>query len=83
MENCGKCTNEKNFINCFFILFPANLNAENISKVYFAGGCFWCMEESFDKVNGVIKQFLDILVDMLKTLNTKMLLKTLLAIMKR
>jgi methionine-S-sulfoxide reductase len=24
-------------------------------KVYFAGGCFWCMEESFDKVKGVIK----------------------------
>jgi len=24
-------------------------------KIYFAGGCFWCMEESFDKVNGVIK----------------------------
>ena len=22
---------------------------------YFAGGCFWCMEESFDKVKGVIK----------------------------
>jgi len=24
-------------------------------KAYFAGGCFWCMEESFDKVQGVIK----------------------------
>ena len=24
-------------------------------KVYFAGGCFWCMEESFDKIDGVIK----------------------------
>tara|TARA_B110000444_G_C18604674_1_gene484721 strand:- start:110 stop:739 length:630 start_codon:yes stop_codon:yes gene_type:complete len=24
-------------------------------KAYFAGGCFWCMEESFDKVDGVIK----------------------------
>ena len=23
-------------------------------KAYFAGGCFWCMEESFDKVEGVI-----------------------------
>ena len=23
-------------------------------KVYFAGGCFWCMEESFDKIEGVI-----------------------------
>ena len=26
----------------------------NFKKVYFAGGCFWCMEESFDKVDGVI-----------------------------
>ena len=24
-------------------------------KAYFAGGCFWCMEESFDKIKGVIK----------------------------
>ena len=24
-------------------------------KAYFAGGCFWCMEESFDKIEGVIK----------------------------
>ena len=30
---------------------------ENLSfkKAYFAGGCFWCMEQSFDKVDGVIK----------------------------
>ena len=27
----------------------------NYKKAYFAGGCFWCMEESFDKVEGVIK----------------------------
>ena len=26
----------------------------NYKKAYFAGGCFWCMEESFDKVKGVI-----------------------------
>ena len=24
-------------------------------KAYFAGGCFWCMEESFDKIDGVVK----------------------------
>jgi peptide-methionine (S)-S-oxide reductase len=23
------------------------------AKAYFAGGCFWCMEEAFEKVNGV------------------------------
>jgi len=24
-------------------------------KAYFAGGCFWCMEEAFEKVDGVIE----------------------------
>ena len=28
--------------------------AQNIKTAYFAGGCFWCMEEVFEKVNGVI-----------------------------
>ena len=33
-----------------------NLNENsNYKKVYFAGGCFWCMEESFDKVEGIIQ----------------------------
>ena len=27
---------------------------QNFKKIYFAGGCFWCMEESFDKVDGVV-----------------------------
>jgi peptide-methionine (S)-S-oxide reductase len=26
----------------------------NFSKAYFAGGCFWCMEEAFEKVEGVL-----------------------------
>ncbi|MBH0182393.1 MAG: peptide-methionine (S)-S-oxide reductase, partial [Nitrospira sp.] len=24
------------------------------AKAYFAGGCFWCMEEAFEKVEGVV-----------------------------
>jgi len=33
-----------------------NLNENsNNKKVYFAGGCFWCMEESFDKEKGIIQ----------------------------
>ena len=28
-------------------------NNFNYKKAYFAGGCFWCMEESFDKVDGL------------------------------
>ena len=55
----------------FLFIFLFNLNLLNVSagiisittgdnkneykKAYFAGGCFWCMEESFDKVKGVIK----------------------------
>jgi peptide-methionine (S)-S-oxide reductase len=25
-----------------------------LAKAYFAGGCFWCMEEAFEKVGGVL-----------------------------
>ena len=37
---------KKTLLIIFFLLLPVNSNAGNISKVYFAGGCFWCMEES-------------------------------------
>ncbi len=30
-------------------------NNSKYKKAYFAGGCFWCMEEAFDKSNGVVK----------------------------
>ncbi len=45
----------KNFFFIFLILLTSSkiLNAQNLSKAYFAGGCFWCMEESFEKINGV------------------------------
>ena len=29
-------------------------HSQELKKAYFAGGCFWCMEESFDQVEGVI-----------------------------
>ena len=38
-----------------FFLFQTSLFAENLEKAYFAGGCFWCMEESFEKKEGVIE----------------------------
>ena len=44
---------KKIFLTLFFIIFSTNLYASNIQKVYFAGGCFWCMEESFENLNGV------------------------------
>jgi peptide-methionine (S)-S-oxide reductase len=52
-------------INCYFFSNTYALSGElsattgeskgEYKKAYFAGGCFWCMEESFDKVKGVIK----------------------------
>ena len=50
----------KKFINfkillTFIFLVWSNIGqTQNIKTAYFAGGCFWCMEEAFDKVNGVI-----------------------------
>jgi len=36
------------------LVFMSSYSYAEEKKVYFAGGCFWCMEESFDQVEGVI-----------------------------
>ncbi|HWV44537.1 MAG TPA: peptide-methionine (S)-S-oxide reductase MsrA [Nitrospira sp.] len=38
-----------------FALWPSAglVKASTQAKAYFAGGCFWCMEEAFEKVDGV------------------------------
>jgi peptide-methionine (S)-S-oxide reductase len=37
------------------LLIPAAALAQgNLSAATFAGGCFWCMEEAFEKVPGVV-----------------------------
>lgn len=33
---------------------PSTVASATTAKAYFAGGCFWCMEEAFEKVEGVI-----------------------------
>jgi peptide methionine sulfoxide reductase msrA/msrB len=35
--------------------FMTNANSENYQKATFAGGCFWCMEASFEKVEGAVE----------------------------
>ena len=40
----------------FFILITqTSLFAQELEKAYFAGGCFWCMEETFEKKEGVLE----------------------------
>ncbi len=36
-------------------IFQTSVYAQNFEKAYFAGGCFWCMEESFENKEGVIE----------------------------
>ncbi len=44
----------KYFLVIFLTFILINLsNASQKDKAYFAGGCFWCVEESFEKLNGV------------------------------
>ena len=37
------------------LIITNSVLASEKSKAYFAGGCFWCMEESFEKLTGVEK----------------------------
>jgi len=46
---------KKILILVLFIMIQNISYSSEIKKAYFAGGCFWCMEESFDKIKGVVK----------------------------
>ena len=47
----------KKFLSIIFILISSTTfaNSPNFERAYFAGGCFWCMEESFENILGVSK----------------------------
>ena len=55
MDNISLIIMKKIIFFVTIFLLNKNIYAAEFSKAYFAGGCFWCMEESFDKVDGVIK----------------------------
>jgi len=38
-----------------FLFLQTSVFSQDLGKVYFAGGCFWCMEESFEKTEGVLE----------------------------
>ena len=44
----------KKFLILIFFLQTSALS-QNVDKAYFAGGCFWCMEEAFEKTEGVLE----------------------------
>ena len=47
----------KKLLSIIFILISSIsfTNSPNFERAYFAGGCFWCMEESFENILGVSK----------------------------
>ena len=47
----------KKFLSIIFLLLTTTsfANSPNFERAYFAGGCFWCMEESFENILGVSK----------------------------
>ena len=47
----------KQFLSIILLFLSSTsfANSPNFERAYFAGGCFWCMEESFENILGVSK----------------------------
>ena len=43
------------FIFVLTLIINTSAVSKEFNKAYFGGGCFWCMEESFENVEGVIE----------------------------
>ena len=37
------------------LLFQTPVFSQDLGKVYFAGGCFWCMEEFFENAKDAVE----------------------------
>src|SRR5256886_6544317 len=42
------------FLVFLLLVFPGIVFSQNLQKAAFAAGCFWCTEEAFEKVPGVV-----------------------------
>src|SRR5947207_14178482 len=42
------------FLVVALLVIPTIVNGQNLQKATFAAGCFWCTEEAFEKVPGVV-----------------------------
>ena len=59
MKPCLKLTGNKMIAKykaiVLFLFLQTSVFSQDLGNVYFAGGCFWCMEESFEKKEGVLE----------------------------
>jgi peptide-methionine (S)-S-oxide reductase len=44
----------RRIVFALLFLLPFTTHGQTLSTATFAGGCFWCMEEAFEKVPGVV-----------------------------
>ena len=51
----NKFINLKILLILLILICPNKSQAQNLKTAYFAGGCFWCMEEVFQEVDGVLE----------------------------
>ena len=51
-SNCSRYCGEA--ISVETVVKGSKMDRSKVEIAVFAGGCFWCMQYSFDKLNGII-----------------------------